>query len=76
MKKPHKPKLLKYPKRPKASASLETWERYYAKIKEIDKENKRRVSEYHRKLKEIEAAKKKKEELKRKIANHRPPKLD
>lgn len=32
-------KMLKYPKKPKASASLHSKENYLAKVKEIDKEN-------------------------------------
>ena len=38
-------KLKKYPKKPKASASVATKERYLQKTKEIDKENTRRKSE-------------------------------
>ena len=37
-------KLRKYPKKPKQSASVQTKELYIAKIKEIDKENARRVA--------------------------------
>jgi hypothetical protein len=32
-------KKIKYPKRPKKSASLEVWGRYNDRIKEIDKRN-------------------------------------
>lgn len=32
-------KKKKYPKQPKAGASLQTWERYKAKIQEIDRYN-------------------------------------
>mgnify|MGYP003383127593 CR=1 FL=1 len=41
-----KPKKLKYPKKPKASASVVTMENYLKKRTEIDKENKRREAEY------------------------------
>ncbi len=37
-----KVKLLKYPKKPKASASIESKERYLKRVSEIDKENNRR----------------------------------
>ena len=66
-----RPKMLKYPKAPKRSASVETWERYYKRLKEIDKLNKQRLAEYQRKLKEIENAKKKKEELIRKSQSYK-----
>ena len=42
-----KPKMLKYPRKPKAGASLTVKENYLNKIKDIDKENARRVSEYN-----------------------------
>ena len=51
-------KLKKYPKKPKASASVATMERYLARCKEVDKENAR-----------IKKDAQKKEQLKRKIAN-------
>ena len=35
-------KLIKYPKKPKVSASLETKERYLKRVSEIDKENNKR----------------------------------
>lgn len=50
-------KLKKYPKKPKASASLATMENYLARCKEIDKENAR-----------IKADEKKRKALKDKIA--------
>ena len=37
-------KMLKYPKKPKQSASAATLERYIARCKEIDKENGKRKS--------------------------------
>jgi acetyl-CoA carboxylase beta subunit len=71
MRNPHKPKKIKYPKAPKRSASVEVWERYYERIKEIDKLNAQRMAEYNRKLKQIEADKKKKEALIHKISSLR-----
>lgn len=38
-------KLLKYPKKPKASASAETFERYLKRCSEIDRENAARKKE-------------------------------
>lgn len=38
-------KMLRYPKKPKQSASVATKERYLARVREIDKENARRKAE-------------------------------
>lgn len=38
-------KLVKYPKKPKASASRETIENYFRRCREVDQENNRRKSE-------------------------------
>lgn len=53
-------KMIKYPKKPKASASIESKERYLARVREIDKENAKRKAEN-----------KKSEELSKKIAGIR-----
>ncbi len=53
-----KKKLKKYPKKPKANASLETMQNYLNRCKDIDKDNKA-----------IVASNKKREELKKKIKN-------
>ena len=37
-------KLRKYPKKPKASASVQSKELFLSKVKEIDKENARRIA--------------------------------
>ena len=37
-----KAKMVKYPKKPKTSASVETKERYLKRVSEIDKENAKR----------------------------------
>jgi len=55
-----KKKLKKYPKKPKASASMATMERYLEKCKDIDKMNK-----------PIVAHNKKVEDLRKKIINHK-----
>lgn len=39
------PKKRKYPKRPKQSASLTTWKNYEARCKEVDKHNKKLVTD-------------------------------
>lgn len=61
--KPSKPKMLKLPKKPKQSAPLATWERYAAKVAEIEKQNKKREADYKKALNSFEAAKKKKAAL-------------
>lgn len=48
---PKKPKKIKYPKKPKANASLATLERYKDRVKEIDKENNSRMKDYEKALK-------------------------
>lgn len=42
-----KPKLKKHPKKPKASASLAAWERYDAKCRQIEKDNKHAEATYN-----------------------------
>lgn len=56
-----KPKKLKYPKKPKANASISTMENYLAKRKEVDKLNASRMSEFNK-------MKSKRESLKKAIA--------
>lgn len=57
-----KPKLLKYPKKPKASASSAQMEAYLKRIKAIDAENDSRTKSYT-------AEKKKRETLRKKITS-------
>jgi len=52
-------KKVKYPKRPKTSASLEVWTRYKDRIKEVDRKNADRISR-----------KKKKESLMKQVTAH------
>lgn len=66
MKKPRKPKMSKYPKMPKASASLQTIKNYQHKCAAVDKANAHKASEYNRKISEISQAKKLHESLKAK----------
>lgn len=59
MAKPKKPKKLKYPKKPRAGASLQAMENYLRRRKEVDKENKRRESKYKSDVKKWESLKNK-----------------
>lgn len=43
-----KPKMLKLPKKPKKSASLESVKKYIERVKEIQRENKRKIADYHK----------------------------
>lgn len=51
-------KLKKYPKAPKAKASLDVWERYNTKCKDIDADNKKIENDKAKKAKLIQATKK------------------
>jgi hypothetical protein len=53
-----KPKLRKYPKKPKANSSKRVMENYLNKVKEIDKENAQKIKEYNDKLKLLEKIRK------------------
>lgn len=61
--KPKKPRLKNLPKRPKANASLTTWENYSKKCVDIQKENRKADADYKKALKAFEAAKKAKSSL-------------
>lgn len=56
--KPRKPKLLKYPKKPKQSSSTTTLERYLNRVKLIDKTNKERMQDYNKAVRDYENDKK------------------
>lgn len=49
-----KPKLKKLPKKPKASASLNSWENYLDRKKAIEKENHSTMQKYNKLKKEVE----------------------
>lgn len=51
-------KKIKYPKRPKKSASLEVWARYNDRIKEIDKKNNERKTRASKKANLIKSVEK------------------
>lgn len=63
MKSIRKPSLKRYPKRPKAGATLQAWERYNAKCGDVEKENSKLMAEYKKKVAVLQAAKKKKETI-------------
>jgi len=69
MKKPKRPKPLKLPKRPKASASVTTWGNYQKRCTAACKANKEREADYKRKVKKIEMDKKKKAQLMKKSSH-------
>ncbi len=48
----------KYPKSPKSSASLEIWERYKSRMKEVDDHNKKIIADKAKKVKLISEIKK------------------
>jgi hypothetical protein len=57
MKRPRKPKMAKYPKLPKRSASLETMKNYQRRCSEVDKKNRDKVAAYNKKITDIATAK-------------------
>jgi len=63
MKKPLKPKMLAMPKAPKKTASKETWDRYYQRVKAVKAENKKRMAEYNKKMREYEAEMKRRQKI-------------
>ena len=63
MKKPSKVKLKNLPKRPKANAPLEKWEKYSKDCVAIQKSNRKSVADYEKALKSFEAARKAKKNL-------------
>lgn len=54
-----KPKLKKYPKKPKQSASLEVKQRYIERCASVDKDNAAKVAEYRKKKTALESVNKK-----------------
>lgn len=72
MKKPRKPSLKKLPKRPKASASLETWKKYEDRVNAVKKENQKAMSDFKKEEKRFEAAKKQRADIQRKTQGARP----
>ncbi len=64
-----KPKLKSYPKKPKASASIASFENYLDKCKAIDKENKDKLDSYDKALKQKTADQKKKADLVKRVSS-------
>ncbi len=52
-----KPKSLKFPKSPKASASVEVWERYHKRCADIKKRNEERLRPYKNKVSRVASIK-------------------
>ena len=50
MSKVKRPKLSRYPKRPKASAPLSSWQRYDDRCHEVEKANNTKMSDHSKKL--------------------------
>ena len=58
-----KPKKLKMPKRPRASASIAVWERFDARCKDVGKNNAAREAAYKKAVSQKESDRKKKEAI-------------
>lgn len=65
---PRKPRLLKYPKKPKASSSAAVLSRYLDRVKNIDKANRDRLHDYEKAVKQFEAEKKRHADLVKRIS--------
>lgn len=68
IKKPSKPKFVKLPKQPKSNASAEAWKSYDNKVKAVEAENDKRISEYKKKVSEYEAEIKKRDAIRSRAA--------
>lgn len=66
MAKVKRPRLKRYPKRPKASASLEAWQRYDLKCNETEKANSKIMDEYKKKVDAVKSNVQKKESIQKK----------
>lgn len=63
---PRKPSMRKLPKRPKQSASLESWKKFEDRVKEIQKVNRKNMADWEASKKRIDADLKKKAQLQKK----------
>lgn len=68
MRKPRKPKLRKLPKKPKQSSSLEVWNRYNDRVKDVQRENNSRIAEYNKKVREWKARNNRKDQIRKAAA--------
>lgn len=66
--KPKKPKLKSIPGAPKKTASMESWKAYENKVKQIESDNDKKISEYKKKLSAYESEMKKRESIKNKAS--------
>ncbi|MCK4661353.1 MAG: hypothetical protein KAT68_00695 [Bacteroidales bacterium] len=66
MKYPKKPKLKSLPKRPKASATVQTWEIYEKRCQEVQKENATKLKNWESDKKKIDLGLKKKQKIQEK----------
>lgn len=66
LKRPKKPKYKAMPKAPKMSASDDSWKAYAKKSDAVVAENRKRKSEYDKKVKAYEASVKMRESIKKK----------
>lgn len=64
-----KPKMRKYPKKPRTTASVEVKQNFLNKCKEIDKDNNAKMAEYKRKIAKKAADKKKSASLDKQIGS-------
>jgi hypothetical protein len=56
-----RPSLRRYPKRPKASASVDSWRNYDQRCRDAEKANGQKMSDYNKKVSSINSAKKQRE---------------
>ena len=63
MSKVKRPKLSRYPKRPKASASLDAWKKFDARCKDTERKNSDKMSTYNKKVNGLSSDKKAKEAI-------------
>jgi hypothetical protein len=66
-----KPKMRKFPKQPKASASLQTWERYRDRVSEVEKVNCKAVADFNKAKAAKVAAEKKKAQIIKSVADRK-----
>ena len=58
-----RPKLKRYPKKPKAGASLASWERFNDMCRQYEKDNAAKLSDYNKKQGKVSSDKKRKESI-------------
>ena len=63
MTKVRRPTLKRYPKRPKAGASLAAWERFNDRCRQVEKDNGSKMSDFNKMQGKVSSDKKKKESI-------------